>query len=593
MTARFAIGIDLGTTNSVMAAVPLDSNTGISRVVPIPQYVTLDSVDDRSELPSFIYLAPAHEAPALQGLPWSGPLSGCVGEFARQQSAANPDRTVGSAKSWLAFHEVNRQRAILPWNAPDEVERVSPVAASMHYLSHLRATWDHAHPADPMADQLVVLTVPASFDASARELTRSAAADAGLPDRCYLVEEPQAAVYAWLADQGAAWRKSLHVGDRLLVCDVGGGTTDLSLIDVVEQEGELCLERQAVGRHLLVGGDNMDLLLAHFAAERLQRQGISLDPWQSVSLWHACRRAKETLLHPGGPETYSLAVLGRGSKLIGGTVSIELRRDEVCQWLLDGFFPLCARTDEPVAARKSGFLEFGLPYEADAAVTRHVAQFLCDHAPLADSGPTHILFNGGVFLSQAFQERILSTLANWYPNRPPQRLAGSVHLEHSVARGAAFHAWSQQAGGIRIRGGTARSYYVGIESSGLTIPGAPRPLHALCVVPFGTEEGTTVDIPSRNIGLVLSEKARFRFFSSSVRQQDEPGVLLTRWGTEELQESDAIETQLSQAADSDELLVPVRFQVKVTEIGTLELWCVGSKPSQRWKMEFSVRTSSS
>lgn len=589
MTARYAIGIDLGTTNSVMAAVPLDSDSGVSQVVPIPQLVEALTTESRTELPSFVYLPSVPDDRSICALPWESGTRFCVGEIARLQSASTPERTVASAKSWLAFHHVNRQQPLLPWNAPDEVEKISPVTASTYYLQHLREAWDHGHPDAPLGEQIVGLTVPASFDASARELTREAALAAGLPEHVTLLEEPQAAVYAWLADQEPHWRKKLRVGDRLLVCDVGGGTTDLSLIEVVERDGELHLERLAVGNHLLVGGDNMDLLLAHKAAERFEHQGVSLDPWQSVSLWHACRRAKETLLQPNGPDSFSLSILGRGTKLIGGTVSLELRRDDVQRSILDGFFPRCSLTDRPQVQRQSGFLELGLPYELDTAITKHVARFLGDHAVSPSRPPTHVLFNGGVFRSVAFQCRILETLAEWFPDRPPVNLDSSVHLDHSVARGAAFYAWTQHHGGVRIRGGTARSYYVGIESTGLAIPGASRPLHALCVVPFGMEEGTSMDVPSREIGLLLGESARFRFFSSSVRQQDSPGTLLTRWGINELEETDSLETVLTRPADCMEQIVPIRFQVRVTEIGTMELWCVSTSATQRWKLEFSVR----
>ncbi|MDA1177613.1 MAG: Hsp70 family protein [Planctomycetota bacterium] len=587
MTARYAIGIDLGTTNSVMAAVPLDSESGIGQVVPIPQLVAAMTTENRTELPSFAFLPAVTEDRSIYALPWESEMGYCVGEIARLQSAIAPERTVGSAKSWLAFHHVDRQQPLLPWDAPDEIEKISPVTASTHYLQHLRQAWDHDHPDAPLREQIVGLTVPASFDASARELTREAAA--GLPEQVTLLEEPQAAVYAWLADQEPHWRKTLGVGDRLLVCDVGGGTTDLSLIEVVEREGELHLERLAVGNHLLVGGDNMDLLLAHEAAARFEQQGVSLDPWQSVSLWHACRRAKETLLQPSGPESYSLSILGRGTKLIGGTVSLEMRRDDVQRSILDGFFPPCSLLDRPQAQRQSGFLELGLPYELDTAITKHVARFLGDHATSPPRPPTHVLFNGGVFRSTAFQRRILETLAAWFPEQPPVTLDSSVHLDHSVARGAAYCAWTQTHGGVRIRGGTARSYYVGFESTGLAVPGASRPLHALCVVPFGMEEGTSIDVPSREIGLLLGESARFRFFSSSVRQQDAPGKLLTRWGPNELEETDSLETMLTRPAECTEQIVPIRFQARVTEIGTLELWCVSTIATQRWKLEFSVR----
>ena len=305
--------------------------------------------------------------------------AGWSANWLASQAAEKPDRTVTAAKSWLVNHRVDRHQAILPWNAPAEVAKVSPVTACQRYLEHLVAAWEAAFPDAPIAEQQVVVTVPASFDASARELTREAALDAGLPESFLLLEEPQAAVYAWLAAMSDQWRRLLAVGDTLLVCDVGGGTTDLTLVGVSEQEGELALERIAVGNHLLVGGDNMDVALAHHVAGLFAEKGIQLDPWQSVSLWHSCRTAKETLLADDGPATHPISVLGRGSRLIGGTVSVEVDAAKVHQLLIDGFFPNCGPDDRPQRQRASGFQEIGLPFESDTAITRHVAAFLQDH----------------------------------------------------------------------------------------------------------------------------------------------------------------------------------------------------------------------
>jgi hypothetical protein len=436
-----------------------------------------------------------------------------------------------------------------------------------------------------------VLTVPASFDASARELTREAATAAGLPGDSLLLEEPQAAVYAWLVDQGDRWRQQLAVGDRLLVCDVGGGTTDLTLIDMSQQSGELLLQRLAVGNHLLVGGDNMDLALAHLVAERFQQEGVSLDPWQAVSLWHACRRAKETMLAEGGPDSHKVSVLGRGSRLIGGTVSVELDRQAAAELLTDGFFPACGLEERPARRRQSGFIQLGLPFETDTAITRHIAAFLGAHAsddqPAAR--PSHVLFNGGVFRAAGLRQRLLQVLSGWFPGQAVQDLTGRGDLDAAVARGAAYYGWAKQSGGVRIRGGTARAYYIGIETSGLAVPGAPRPLRALCVVPFGMEEGTQVDVPSQPIGLVLGEPAHFRFFSSSVRKHDKPGDMLERWSEGELQETDSMEAVLPASESIEDTYVPVCFQARVTELGVFELWCVGTQHDDRWKLEFSVR----
>jgi molecular chaperone DnaK (HSP70) len=598
MPAQYAIGIDLGTTNSVLAYARLSNDPGHApkvELLPIPQLVAASTVEQRSMLPSFMYLGTQQDATskALE-LPWEKARTYAVGAFAQRQAADVPTRTVAAAKSWLAHTRVDRHQAILPWNAPPDVARVSPVEASERYLQHLAATWTAAFPDAPLAEQQVVLTVPASFDPSARDLTREAALRAGLPQDTILLEEPQAALYAWLADMGEKWRRVLKVGDTLLVCDVGGGTTDFTLITVSEENGELALRRVAVGPHTLVGGDNMDLALAHFAGSAFAEKGVNLDPWQSVSLWHACRTAKEALLAEKGPRKHPVAVLGRGSKLIGGTVSTDLDRQAVRDLLTDGFFPACKLDEKPERRRVSGFREIGLPFEADTAVTRHLAGFLTSQAgPDAKPvRPTHLLFNGGVFKAAAFRDRLVEVLGSWFKKQgPPDVLEGNHDLDFAVARGAAYYGAAKRGRGVRIRGGTARSYYVGIETAGLAIPGAPRPLRALCVVPFGMEEGTETDVPGEEIGLVVGEPATFRFFSAAARKDDKPGDVLPRWQEGELVETDPLEANLPKPEKVEEDYVPVTFQSKITELGTFELWCVSNVPGskERWKLEFSVR----
>lgn len=596
MAARYVIGIDLGTTNSVLAYAPLvegDAGSALEiHLLPIPQLVAAGMLESRTSLPSFLYLAPAHEAntPAL-ALPWSEQNDFVVGEWARRRAAEAPQRTVGAAKSWLGHSRVDRNQPILPWNAPEDVAKVSPVTASQHYLEHLIAAWQQAFPDAPFREQQVVLTVPASFDASARELTRNAALAAGLPDDFVLLEEPQAALYAWLADAGDSWRKKLKLDDTLLVCDVGGGTTDLTLVRVAEEEGQLVLRRVAVGNHLLVGGDNMDLTLAHYVAERFKEKNVALAPWQSVSLWHSCRTAKETLLAPAGPEKHPIAVLGRGSKLIGGTVSIDVERTAAASLLVDGFFPACELTASPARRRASGFQEIGLPFESDVAITKHLAAFLRSHGEANQPvRPTHLLLNGGAFKGEVLRDRLISVLHSWFPSdAAPKLLDATPDLDHAVARGAAYYALTKTGGGMRIRGGTARAYYVGVESAGLAIPGASRPLRALCVVPLGMEEGTAVDVPSSEIGLVIGETAHFRFFESPVRKHDQPGTVLATWDDNELSETDSLEALLPAEDSQADEFVPVRFHSCITELGVLELWCVSTQDSRRWKLEFSVR----
>ncbi|MCC6494048.1 MAG: Hsp70 family protein [Pirellulales bacterium] len=593
MTATYVLGIDLGTTNSVLAYARLEEEPSQVELLEIPQLTAASTVEHRLLLPSFLYIAPEHEAASgALDLPWEGRRRFAAGEYARRQGAEMPQRTVAAAKSWLCYSRVDRRQAILPYGAPAEVDKISPLAASQRYLEHLVAAWNARFPDAPAGRQLVVLTVPASFDAAARELTREAAIAAGLPVDLVLLEEPQAAVYSWLAARGDAWRRDLKAGHRLLVCDVGGGTTDLTLIDVAEDHGELELRRLAVGDHLLVGGDNMDLALAHRTAELFAAQGVKLNAWQSVALWHACRDAKEALLSGDAPPMHRVSVLGRGSKVIGGTVSVDVPRELAVELLVSGFFPDCALSDRPQRRRQSGFQEIGLPFEADPAITRHLAAFLSAHRD--DGGgavaPSHVLFNGGVFKTDLLRVGLLTTLGRWAPGgAAPQELPGQRDLDFAVARGAAYYGWTKQHGGMRIRGGTARSYYVGVETAGLAIPGAPRPLRALCVVPFGMEEGTAVDVPSGEIGLVLGEPANFRFFSSAVRPGDKPGDVLPEIDDDELAETDSLETMLEAGGAEAETYVPVKFQSRITELGVFELWCVSTASQQRWKLQFSIR----
>lgn len=593
MKPTFVIGIDLGTTNSVLGYAPYDAEEPQLQLLEIPQLVAPGTIERRTTLPSFLYLARDHEvASGNLDLPWASGRSFVVGEYARRQAAESPERTICAAKSWLCYSRVDRHQPILPWGAPPEVPRISPVTAAQRYLEHLVAAWHDQFPDAPINQQRVVLTVPASFDAAARELTREAALAAGLPEDLILLEEPQAALYAWLADMGPRWRKLLKVGDQVLVCDVGGGTTDFTLVAVAERNGELTLERLAVGNHLLVGGDNMDLAMSHFVSQRFAEKGIQLNPWQTVSLWHACRTAKETLLGDDPPETCPVTILGRGSRLIGGTVSVEIDRQSVIKLLLDGFFPICEVTERPARRRASGFREIGLPFESDTAVTRHLAAFLQSHSSANELPvcPTHILLNGGVFKARPFQQRLLEVLAHWFAQKPAPRLLEGVHdLDHAVAKGAAYYGWSKDHGGVRIRGGTARAYYVGIETSGPAVPGIPRPLRLLCVVPRGMEEGTVVDVPSAEIGLIVGEKVVFRFFSSSVRKNDQPGDVHESWSSDEIEETDSLEGCLPGDEGNQGDYVPVRLQSRVTELGMLELWCLSTTDEKKWKLEFSVR----
>lgn len=605
----YIIGIDLGTTNSVVAYTEAEIPKGRKpeiRVLPIPQLVEAGTVEKRDMLPSFLFLPGPHDvSEGALDLPWKSGNELAVGEFARERGAERPERLVSSSKSWLCHTLVDRNKPILPWDGPEEMAKLSPVEAAARILGHVRDAWDHAMAAEDeslrMERQDVLLTVPASFDAVARELTVQAAEMAGIP-RITLLEEPQAAFYAWIEAAGDSWREEVEKGDLVLVCDVGGGTSDFSLITVSEEEGDLALERIAVGDHLLVGGDNMDLALAYRVAEELrQSKGKKLDAWQMRGLWHACRKAKETLLSDAGADSHPVTILGRGSSLIGGTTKSDVAGSTVEQVVLDGFFPRCEPDARPAAPPRAGIRQMGLAYESDPAVTRHLAHFLSrqgDHgpdaaalggsAPSAAAAPTAILFNGGVMKADRIRKRVVDVLGSWRTGEeaPGIREIANRNFDLAVARGAAYYGMARRGTGIRIRGGLNRAYYIGVAAAMPAVPGMPAPIKALCVAPFGMEEGSDSPVPDREFVLVVGEPVKFDFLGSTVRLEDEPGALVDDW-EEEIEPITTIETTLDGEPGT---VVPVILEIKVTEIGTLELWCVSREnPAQRWKLEFNVR----
>ena len=617
--ARFSIGIDLGTTNSALACADVTTADGTAiEVIGVPQLVAAGESAPLTLLPSFLYIVGDFDFPAGSlRLPWttSERPPHIVGELARVRGAESPMRLVSSAKSWLSYGGANRTSPILPWGAPAEVPKISPVEASAEYLRHLRSAWDARFAAVDDAlrfdRQNVFLTVPASFDEEARELTLRAAEAAGFA-HVTLLEEPQAACYAWIDSAGDGWRKQLRVGDLVLVCDIGGGTTDFSLILAGERDGDLALERVAIGDHILLGGDNMDLALARLVQQRLEQEGHRIDTWQLQALWHQCRTAKETLFADPDRDSHPVTVLGKGTRLIGGTIRSELRRADLDQVLLDGFFPHVAATEMPARRRAAGLQEIGLPYAADPAVTRHLARFLARQAeggPLAaavrrgPSGlacPTHVLFNGGVMKAEALRARLGDVLNMWlvqeqFAPLDARHVLDAPDLDHAVARGAAYYGRAVASGrGVRIRSGASRSYYIGIESAMPAVPGFQAPLKALCVVPFGMEEGTSASIPGREFGLAVGEPAEFRFLSSTVRKNDPPGALIEDWG-DDLEELGPLEVTLKtdgqgrgEPADGN-AIVPVTLESRVTEIGTMEVWCHARSGGQRWKLELNIR----
>lgn len=615
---RYAVGIDLGTTNCALSLYDLSLGMDqprdpLDRAVPIPQLTAPGTVEQRCLLPSFLYLpAPGEFAPGSLSLPWSQDAIDATGELARRQGVLVPNRLIASAKSWLGHAGVDRTQPILPWQAPEDVLKLSPVEVSARYLRHLVAAGNErlrqAGIEEKIPDQEVVLTVPASFDAAARDLTLEAAHAAGL-HQVTLLEEPQAALYAWLEQMGPRFRQELKVGDVLLVVDVGGGTTDFSLIAVTDRNGDLELTRIAVGDHILLGGDNMDLALAHALNQELSATGKKLDAWQFASLTHGARQAKESLFADPQLARAPITVPSRGSALLGGTLRLELTRERLTEILTEGFFPNVPVTDLPRTARRTGLTTWSLPYAQDAGITRHLASFLTRQTgALAEVGipiphstgrsfvhPTAVLFNGGVFQAQVLKERLIQVLNDWLLNDggAPVKEPTAVDLDLSVARGAAYYGWVRQGHGIRIRGGTARSYYVGVETPMPAVPGFEPPVKALCVAPFGMEEGTQADLPPQEFALVVGEPTRFRFFTSSTRRTDKVGALIDdATANEAFEELAPIETQLPAEPGREGTLIPVHLQAAVTELGTLELRCLQKDGPGRWKLEWNVRLNS-
>ncbi len=514
--SQYIIGIDLGTTNSALAFAPVDGtgkDTLAVALFPIPQLANPGEVADFDLLASSLYLPGEKEfVEGALALPWNPQPSSITGRFARARGVENTGRLVSSAKSWLSHQAADPAQPLLPLSAPEGVAKISPLEASRQYLLHLRSAWDHAHPDAKLAQQTVLITVPASFDAAARDLTQRAAKLAGYPE-VTIIEEPQAAFYAWI-ERNPNWREQVKPADLILVVDIGGGTTDFTLISVSDQGGELQLERIAVGDHLLLGGDNMDLAVARFAEQQFAEKGTKLDALQFHSLWQQGRTAKEALLAEGAPGSQPLTILGRGSGLVGGTIKGKIARDDVRNLILEGFFPPVPADAAPQRNRRAALAEVGLNYASDAAVTKHLAQFLRDAGNVK---PTHLLLNGGVLQSSAIEQRLFEVLNSWQSHAIVELKNDTkrADLMHAVAHGAAYYGIARSGKGVRIRGGVPRTYYVGIESSLPAVPGLAAPMKALAVVPFGLEEGSKVELPQRKFALVVGEPPSSGFFLRS------------------------------------------------------------------------------
>ena len=556
------IGIDLGTTNSALAWI--DEREAEDREFPpvhifeTPQLVAQGRVEPRRTLPSFLFLE--------DGQP--------VGVYAREQGALVPTRLVHSAKSWLSNPDVDRTAKILPWDSPETGRVMSPVEVSSRYLAKFREEWDKAKGA-PLAEQDIVLTVPASFDEEARELTVMAAREAGI-EKLTLLEEPAAAFYSWIANNLAQSRKKLFDGQIVLVCDVGGGTSDFSLIRV-SREGDLVnFTRTAVGRHLLLGGDNLDLTLAWLVESKLNAQ---LTIRQRSGLRRQCSAAKEKLLNDPNLKSVEITVLGTGSSLIGKSLKTEILREEALELALEGFLPFSERGEKPKDEKRSLFRELGLPYVSDPAVTRHLNEFL----EQADEAPDAILFNGGFFIPEILRERVADVVAKWYGRRP--EILENSDLDLAVARGAAYYSYVRATGsGVLVRGGLPRTYYIGLGDV------KDGKFAAVCMVPRGAEEGASVEVDNGALQLVANRPVSFRLYSSLTRTEDKLGDVL-EFGADDpaLHMHAPLNAVIRFGKKAEERLIPVKLGARLTEIGTLETWCESKISENRWRLEFALR----
>jgi hypothetical protein len=597
--SRYVIGIDLGTTNSVLAYVDThaaEEGEAAVKVMSVPQTIAPSVVETKPSLPSFVYLAAGPEFPeGALNLPWADQRDYTVGWLARDQGANVPTRMVASSKSWLCHPTVDRTAPILPWGAPaDEVAKISPLEAAVRHLEHLRDAWNYVMAAEDESARLehqdVYLTVPASFDAVARELTMNAGQRAGFKS-VTLLEEPQAAFYAWLSHNGENWRDKLGVGDMVLICDVGGGTTDYTLIAVKEQEGDpRARARRRWRSHPTRRRQHGPRPRAH---RRRAAQGSGPEPRCLADAVALVQLPAGEGANPRRRDERESARdhSRRGSKVIGGSIKADLMRDDVHRVLLEGFFPQCQASDRPAAGRRGGLQELGLPYATDAGITRHLARFLGQHG---DDGaqvqPTAVLFNGGVMNADPLRHRVTDVVNQWLSaaGREPLKQLDSQSLDLAVSHGAAYYGMVRRGKGIRIRGGVARSYYIGIESAMPAVPGMPAPLKAYCVVPFGMEEGTDSDAGTRQFGMVVGEPVEFRFLSSTVRKDDPIGTMIERWPEGEMEELVPIQTAMHVENEPPGTTIPVKLHSTVTEVGTLDLE-LRAQDGRSWKLEYEIR----
>jgi hypothetical protein len=610
LSFRYIVGIDLGTTNSALAFVDRTKQGPEARRISffdIPQLTAPGELGRRPILPSFLYLPGSFDLPPEStALPWDPSRNYTVGEFAREQGALVPGRLVSSAKSWLCHGGVDRTASILPWGSGTEVARVSPVEAASRYLQHMREAWNayvaRGREGFRLEEQLVVLTVPASFDEVARELTVTAARDAGLPG-AVLIEEPLAAFYSWLSQHEENWRDGMRAGQIILVCDVGGGTTDFTIVAVREGEKGLRFDRLAVGDHLMLGGDNMDLSLARQLEIKLLGKPGQLDSKKWHQLWHQCRKAKEILL--GGddassnrPDHVDITIMGTGRKLIADTFKGSLMRQEVEQTIIDGFFPYTGLDEIPQGGRRAGLTEWGLPYVQDPAVTRHMAAFwqrfrvlLQQETGRASLYPDFLLFNGGAFTPKTIRDRVLSVVRKWFQDRAGDEWA-PVELDNprpelAVAVGAAYYGMVRLGDGVRIGAGSPRAYYVDVASEASSGAG-PESKLSVCLVPRGTEEGFETQLDKPSFELLTNRPVAFQLSCSSTRLGDRLGDVVSP-DEAEITPLPPIRTVLRYGKKGVAISLPVQLAIRLTEIGTLELWCRSQDSPHRWQLQFDVR----
>ena len=576
---RYIIGIDLGTTNSAAGYVDLHETAPGSIKIhsfDILQLTGPGLTGERTSLPSFLYLPGEFELQqGTLALPWDSERDYAVGQFARDQGSMVPGRLVSSAKSWLCHGGVDRDAPILPWGSGEDVRKVSPITASARYLQHIREAWNYTMPA-PIEEQTVVLTVPASFDQVARELTLQAAEEAGLSN-VVLLEEPLAAFYAWLSEHEDSWQESIRPDDLLLVCDVGGGTSDFTLISCVSHDKGPRLERLAVGEHLLLGGDNMDLAIAALAEKKLGQKDLGVSRWQT--LYHQCRQAKERMFGQEAAESVTIRLAGRGRSLVGGTLTTELSRQEVEEVLLGGFYPETGPDDIGEAEEKgTGLREMGLPFCSDPAVTRHLLRFIKRHAQ--GRMPSVVLYNGGSLKPPMLRSRFTTLLSEW-ANSDVRELE-SHSLDLAISWGAVYYGLVRQGLGLRVGGGIPRSYFAGISSGGSD--SAPK---AVCLLERGTEEGRRIEL-QRDFRVHTNRPVKFSLYSSTVRQGDRAGDVVDV-DDSSMVKLPSLQTVLKYGKKGQDRQIPVHLEAEVTAIGTLELYCRSIEGPHRWRLQFQLR----